>query len=115
VDLYREYPTTWLGMATGQALNLCVSAIGLVLIVRCLRRHADTGGPVLPGDHAGEAEARAGLRWRQLVFGALLLFSLTMPSDWTQDVPARYGRRHPGLRHSAIYPAIDTRAGPSAE
>jgi hypothetical protein len=30
-----------------------------------------------------------------------------MPSDWTQDVPARYGQRHEGLDHSALYPRID--------
>jgi hypothetical protein len=39
----------------------------------------------------------------------LLLLCLTIPSNWTQDVPARYGTRHPGLEHSWLYPAIDTR------
>jgi hypothetical protein len=42
----------------------------------------------------------------------VLAFCLTMPSNWTQDVPARYGRRHAGLVHSWLYPAIDTRARP---
>jgi phosphatidylglycerol:prolipoprotein diacylglycerol transferase len=36
------------------------------------------------------------------------LKNLTIPSNWTQDVPARYGTRHPGMRHSAIYPPIET-------
>jgi hypothetical protein len=44
----------------------------------------------------------------------LLLFSLTIPSNWTQDVPARYGKRHAGLQHSWAYPAIDT-APPGSE
>jgi hypothetical protein len=47
--------------------------------------------------------------WRPALLVALLLFSLTIPSDWTQDVPARYGKRHAGLRHSILYPAIDAR------
>jgi hypothetical protein len=40
----------------------------------------------------------------------LLLFPLIIPSDWTQDVPARYGERHPGMEHSRIYPAINPAA-----
>ena len=32
----------------------------------------------------------------------------TIASNWTQDVPARYGMRHPGLTHSWVYPQIDT-------
>jgi hypothetical protein len=49
--------------------------------------------------------------WAQRVaFAVLLLFCLAIPSNWTQDVPARYGRRHAGLEHSWLYPAIDTRA-----
>ncbi len=35
-------------------------------------------------------------------------FCLTIPSNWTQDVPARYGGRHPGLGHSWLYPKLDT-------
>jgi hypothetical protein len=42
--------------------------------------------------------------------GRLLLFCLTIPSNWTQDIPARYGKRHTGLQHSWLYPQIDTAA-----
>ena len=45
---------------------------------------------------------------QRVAFAALILFCLTMPSNWTQDIPARYGMRHPGLEHSVLYPAIDT-------
>jgi hypothetical protein len=31
---------------------------------------------------------------------------MVIPSDATRDVPERYGRRHPGLEHSAIYPNL---------
>jgi hypothetical protein len=40
------------------------------------------------------------------VFAVLLAAPLVIPSDWTQDVPARYGARHPGLRHSLLYPPL---------
>ena len=46
------------------------------------------------------------MAWRHALFAALLAFPPVMPSYWTQDVPARYGERHPGLQHSALYPEI---------
>ena len=49
-----------------------------------------------------------------LQHGALaivLATCLTIPSNWTQDVPARYGKRHPGLEHSRLYPPLDTNVG----
>ena len=49
-----------------------------------------------------------------VALAALVLLPLTIPSDWTQDVPERYGSRHPGLRHSALYPPIEgSDAGPA--
>jgi hypothetical protein len=35
------------------------------------------------------------------------LISLTLPSDWTQDIPARYGKRHSGMEYSWIYPQVE--------
>lgn len=107
VDVFREYPTSLFGLATGQVLNLLMSAVGLALIVFPFwrrRRRADAVVAVAPGGAIAEA---SGVTWRRLLF-ALLLFSLVIPSDWTQDVPARYGERHPGLAHSALYPRLDT-------
>jgi prolipoprotein diacylglyceryl transferase len=49
----------------------------------------------------------AGSEWlRVAAFAAIVLFCLTIPSDWTQDLPKRYGKRHPGLHHSALYPPV---------
>ena len=44
---------------------------------------------------------------RRAVLVLLLLFPLIIPSDWTQDVPDRYGERHSGMTHSIIYPEIE--------
>ena len=45
--------------------------------------------------------------WQRAAFAALLAACLTIPSNWTQDVPRRYGGRHPGLEHSWLYPTLD--------
>lgn len=52
---------------------------------------------------------RAPALWQRLAFAGVLFLSLTIPSNWTQDVPARYGERHTGLQHSWLYPHIETR------
>jgi hypothetical protein len=101
VDLFREYPTRLFGLATGQSLNLFMSALGLVLWIGFARR----GGQPPAAVRTAEG-GRPPLWWRRLVFAAILLVCLTMPSDWTQDIPQRYGKRHPGLHYSRIYPRI---------
>jgi len=95
VDLFREYPTTLLGLATGQVLNIVLSIVGLVLLLVPLRSAPAAAPP-----------ARPAAVWQRLALACMLLFPLIMPSDWTQDVPARYGKRHPGLVHSAMYPRV---------
>jgi len=112
VDILREYPTSLLGLATGQFLNILMSFLGLALIVfsfwsKRSRLAADADGGEAQG-HGDHDHQSVGVAWRRTLFGLLLLFSLTIPSDWTQDIPARYGKRHPGLAYSAIYPQIDT-------
>jgi phosphatidylglycerol:prolipoprotein diacylglycerol transferase len=101
VDVFREYPTSLLGLATGQALNIVMSVMGLALMT------AVCGMP-----REGETEMRPasceGLKvdWRKPVFVSILFFCLIIPSDWTQDIPDRYGKRHRGLVHSALYPRL---------
>lgn len=106
IDIFREYPTSLLGLATGQILNILLSILGLIIAVRLWGRDSPitanaTGSPLVEENLSA---ARVG--WRQWVFVSLLLFSLVIPSDWTQDVPARYGKRHPDLRYSVLYPRI---------
>lgn len=107
VDLFREYPTTLLGLATGQFLNIVLSIIGLGLILVPVwknRRRADAA--VLRAVKTLDRPSSGDPGWRRLSFAALLLFSLVIPSDWTQDIPVRYGHRHAGLGYSAVYPRI---------
>lgn len=60
--------------------------------------------PTAPTAHASR---RRRATWRQeAIFAALLIIPLVMPSDWSQDVPKRYGKRHAGLTHSTLYPPI---------
>ncbi len=108
VDVYREYPTTFLGLATGQVLNILVSMLGLVLIIIPFWRKRGWAETTVA--HISMVEKNlmsADIAWRRLLFALFLMFSLTIPSDWTQDIPARYGKRHPGLQYSILYPAID--------
>ena len=115
IDLLREYPTTLFGLATGQVLNLLMSVFGLILMVVPLwRRRAGTGATASPAVLPAGDDVSTGIGWRRGLFVVLLLFSLLIPSDWTQDIAARYGKRHPGLRHSLIYPRIDASESDSA-
>ena len=114
IDLFRDYPTHRLALGTGQTLNIVMAVLGAAALYRSrlrrlgrLRRSAGWG---LGASTAG-AEWNAGappLLSQRLAFAGLLGFCLTIPSNWTQDVPARYGARHPGLEHSWLYPKIDT-------
>jgi phosphatidylglycerol:prolipoprotein diacylglycerol transferase len=109
VDIFREYPTSLFGVATGQVLNILMSILGLVLIVvPYWSRRGRTADRVAIAAVEQQTRGSASIAWRRMLFAVLLLLSLVIPSDWTQDVPARYGKRHSGLAYSTIYPRIDT-------
>ena len=42
---------------------------------------------------------------RTLLLLILHLCSI-IPSDWAQDIPSRYGERHPELDYSILYPKV---------
>jgi phosphatidylglycerol:prolipoprotein diacylglycerol transferase len=112
IDLFRDYPTHRLALGTGQTLNIVMAGLGVVLLVRSrwrrlgrLRHRARA--PVPP------ALDRPPLAVQRVLFAALLGFCLTIPSNWTRDVPAHYGARHPGLQHSWLYPPLDTSVRPA--
>jgi len=109
VDFFREYRTDFLGFPPGQEFNIFMTACGSCMLFwfyrRSRRQEYITTASFSPVDYSGR-DTR--LIWlKQLVFLLLLVIPTIIPSDWTQDVPERYGKRHPGLVHSKIYPRID--------
>jgi hypothetical protein len=114
VDLYREYPTTLFGLATGQVLNLMMSGIGLALIVIPLWQWRHRTADAAPVRAPVPLDIRSAV-WQAPLYAAILLFSLLIPSDWTQDVPERYGKRHEGgLSHSMMYPPLGETRPPTS-
>jgi phosphatidylglycerol---prolipoprotein diacylglyceryl transferase len=112
IDLFRDYPTHRLALGTGQTLNIVMALVGIVLLVRSrLRRLGRLSARQPAAGLAGQADFPPSGAQR-LGFACILLFCLTIPSNWTQDIPARYKVRHLGLQHSWLYPEIDTRPPP---
>lgn len=114
IDLFRDYPTHRFQIGTGQMLNLVMAATGVVLLVRSrlrrlgrLKRVARTPVPL-----SSSADAPP-LVMQRIALASLVALCLTIPSNWTQNVPVRYGARHPGLTHSWLYPDIDWAPPPS--
>ncbi len=108
IDLFRDYPTHRLALGTGQTLNLIMAAVGVVLLVRSRLRRLGLLAPLRVESVATARSDALPRVWQRVALALLLLFCLTIPSNWTQDVPAHYAGRHAGLRHSWLYPAIDT-------
>lgn len=109
VDIFREYPTRMFGIPTGQNFNIFMSLAGIFLFSWLPRRHKAAAAREVPPAAPSFAPSPRpfGLWARRAVLAFLLLFSLILPSDWTQDIPQRYGKRHPGLHYSALYPRIE--------
>ena len=116
IDLFRDYATHRLALGTGQTLNIVMAVLGAGLLVRSRwRRLGRLAGSVDTVPPPPDRVAETGPTWRQrLAFAGMLVCCLTIPSNWTQNVPQRYGARHPGLAHSWLYPPIDWAPPPSA-
>lgn len=109
IDLFRDYPTHRIDIGTGQTLNIIMALLGVVLLIRSrLRRLKRLKIDAQAASRPELILDRKPLLSQRVAFALLLLFCLTMPSNWTQDVPARYNKRHAGLENSWLYPAIDT-------
>ena len=105
IDLLREYPLTLLSLPAGQTFNVLMSIGGAALLVRNMLRRPAARAMTRPAE--ATVRPNAGLFWRRLGLSAFLAAALVIPSDATRDVPGSYGKRHPGLTHSAIYPTIE--------
>lgn len=111
IDIYRDYPVQVYGLPPGQYLNAGMGLAGALLIGYFSSRRRRSSGPLLAADHfrsftplLQHETARRGMSlwWRRLLLLVLLLFPLLIPSDWTQDVPLKYGKRH-ATHYSSIY------------
>ena len=106
VDLFREYPTSLFGIATGQAFNIFMALLGAFLLFWFSRKQRAAKAEQTV--RVSESPADWKRLWpKRIVFASLLLLPLTLPSDWTQDIPARYGKRHPGMHYSRLYPHVE--------
>ncbi len=104
IDLLREYPVTLMGLPAGQTFNILMSVAGAILLLLNWIRWPAPLSPTLP---VPTGQPGGGLRWRGLAIAAVLVVALVIPSDATRDIPAVYGHRHPGLVHTAMYPALE--------
>ncbi len=100
VDFFREYRTTQFGLPPGQLVNALMALLGALLIAYGIWRQVRELPPPAPARSVGWGP--------RLLLAGLLLLPAIIPSDWTQDVPVRYGARHPGMSHSTLYPPIPT-------
>jgi phosphatidylglycerol:prolipoprotein diacylglycerol transferase len=111
IDLFRNYPTHRLALGTGQTLNIVMAFIGVVLLYRSRQRRLGRLVSPAPASPRGTPANRKPSWLQRGLFALLLVFCLLIPSNWTQDVPARYGKRHAGLANSWFYPEIHTQVG----
>jgi phosphatidylglycerol:prolipoprotein diacylglycerol transferase len=107
VDFFREYRSSLYGLPPGQEFNLLMTLIGIAMLIWFYRgSRPEQAADAVNRGQDGAASAANGLWLKRVVLILLLILPTIIPSDWTQDVPARYGARHPGMEHSAIYPEI---------
>lgn len=108
VDFFREYRTDFLGFPPGQEFNIFMSLAGLGLIIWAYRKRRGRVEDKMPPDVSGSLPSQTlnGSWTKRGAFAVLLIFPLVIPSDWTQDIPLRYGKRHDGLDYSVFYPRI---------
>ena len=107
VDFFREYRSSLWGLPPGQEFNLLMAIAGVGMLIWFYRGRDTRAAPVSTAEQGvAKAVATSGLAARRLALLLLLLVPIIIPSDWTQDVPQRYGARHPGMHHSLMYPPI---------
>src|SRR4029450_1259763 len=91
VDLFRDYPTHRLALGTGQTLNIVMTLVGVALLVRSRLRRLGRVRPLKRGAVGPSVRDEAPTFIQRVALVIVLAFCLAIPSNWTQDVPARYG------------------------
>lgn len=110
IDFFREYRMELFGLPPGQEFNIGMSIIGMILIMWAVKTGSAGVEPLTRPAIANGLNPDAGraMGIRHVILLVLLMLPLFIPSDWTQDVPVRYGTRHEGMVHSQVYPQIVT-------
>lgn len=103
VDFFREYRISFWGLPPGQGFNIFMTILGIFMVFYLSRRSKEEKDALTKKVNE---EAHSGIL-KRLILIFLILFPLISPSDWTQDIPKRYGKRHQGLKHSKLYPQIE--------
>ena len=111
VDIFREYRTSLYGLPPGQEFNILMALTGVGMLFWFYRNTGKERSLEEPPPPTISNRVSSGLGLKRLAFILLLLIPTFIPSDWTQDVPARYGARHPGMTHSWLYPPIGEEEG----
>ncbi len=107
VDLFREYRTDLMGFAPGQEFNILMTVVGGGMLLWIKLKGMKTSANE-PASSAGlPVPGSKNLLVKRIFLVLLILIPIVIPSDWTQDVPERYGHRHPGIEHSLLYPEME--------
>jgi len=108
VDFFREYRTDLFGFPPGQEFNVFMTFLGLSMLWWFYHKRRISGDRGFKNAWLPlQLSDRSGLWIRRIIFILILVIPMVIPSDWTQDVPERYSKRHQGISHSAIYPKIE--------
>ena len=90
IDFFREYPAHRIAFGTGQFLNVAMIVLGAALLYRSRQRRLGRLKSSLATTPFPDASlVAAPLASQRIVFVCLLAFCLTIPSNWTQDIPSR--------------------------
>jgi phosphatidylglycerol:prolipoprotein diacylglycerol transferase len=110
IDFFREYRTELYGFPPGQEFNLLMTVLGIAMLFWFHRKTRPGEDEAITSVSTGpqRIESPRLLNLKRVVFIILLIFPTIIPSDWTQDIPKRYGKRHDGLNYSILYPKIET-------
>lgn len=86
VDLFRDYDSYWLGVGRGQYFNVVMAAAGLAIIVAAHRQAQRRETPETVRTNRTSRREGAPSWAPTVVFYALVILCLTIPSGWTQQV-----------------------------
>ena len=87
VDYFREYDSYWFGIGRGQYFNLLMAVVGLVIIIAARKPARPQPAEPERSMERKSIQRRDPALWiKRVVFYALVVLCLFIPSGWTQQV-----------------------------